>query len=814
MIAFQHHSGGGADAVDVVIAGGTSASAPEVAASAAVIMQVARLTGQPFEGPRAVRDFLEKTGTPVPKVPEADTDIHVGPQVNLGHAVETLLKRADIRSAHKVARVAIEQRRGRGNGDAVFQSNTDPNHIDLSGANAKAWITIAPDWEGIRKPDKAHYRLTVSAQPNHHGKPHVLATTPWARLQPKTILQKADLSFGDGQPHTVYLTYRATGGGSGKTQVTKKLTFGPASGDSNKVLAPNVPGVIRSSTIPVQYDLSHVSGGGGATLVVSEPGRVNPYTGAIFHPAYTTSIGSGKGTVDVPVSALFGGGIYGIGIKKGNGDYSDFAYTRVQPQPENKTRPAAPLVSAPGASPGHRVEIPYGGEFTLSWNVSNVPGASGAMLEISAPAPNPYNSYKTFNNPNGSERDHNGIDSGSVTYRPLPGTSGTITLNGLEVGLIPTMHHVVRVIPVTGRSAAGEASNVSTVLMDGVKPVGGGLVNRGWGINKKSYDGFLVATQPQYLPALGGRFSSVQTFDQRTKAITETVVSGVHGNPYATLGTVYADTGIFRLGLPTTHGKVLDVSAGKITSPWTPPYKGLVSITTGSANSSNGTGFFLGYKPGFDAQAYTSNVAANTFSPLYDVAGPLAGHGLALYEGIDLDTETQAGALVAEDIFGNCDAVPVVTVDFDSGDVGAFASGLGGGLTAVAIDSNTGKAIISAADCGQNPDIGIVDLAAKELVGTAMLPGQNRDTSYAASDEVHHLFLTEQVVGPDYGIDNNVMSIVSVVSETGDVLRTYEKFNLFNVVLTQQARLLQVNPNTRTAYTEGPGQQQIQPFHY
>ncbi|MDQ6826339.1 MAG: hypothetical protein M3Z14_03955, partial [Candidatus Eremiobacteraeota bacterium] len=69
VLSFSHPYGGAANAVDVSLGGGTSASAPEVAAAAAVALQVARLTGHPFRSASDVRDFLARTGTNVPRVP-------------------------------------------------------------------------------------------------------------------------------------------------------------------------------------------------------------------------------------------------------------------------------------------------------------------------------------------------------------------------------------------------------------------------------------------------------------------------------------------------------------------------------------------------------------------------------------------------------------------------------------------------------------------------------------------------------------------------------------------------------------------------
>src|SRR5258708_1846609 len=93
VLSFSHPFGGSANAVSVVNEGGTSASAPETAAAAPVVLQVARLTHdhQLTNNPLAVRAFLASSGTDLPAVPQSDTSLNVGPQIDVGHAVELLL---------------------------------------------------------------------------------------------------------------------------------------------------------------------------------------------------------------------------------------------------------------------------------------------------------------------------------------------------------------------------------------------------------------------------------------------------------------------------------------------------------------------------------------------------------------------------------------------------------------------------------------------------------------------------------------------------------------------------------------------------
>jgi len=72
----------------------------------------------------------------------------------------------------------------------------------------------------------------------------------------------------------------------------------------------------------------------------------------------------------------------------------------------------------------------------------------------------------------------------------------------------------------------------------------------------------------------------------------------------------------------------------------------------------------------------------------------------------------------------------------------------------------------------------------------------------------------EQVVPHDFGINNNATSGVVVLDEQGNVLSNTEQLFLFNSFLTIGASNLQLNPSTRSAWTIGPGQQQLVPFTY
>ena len=85
-----------------------------------------------------------------------------------------------------------------------------------------------------------------------------------------------------------------------------------------------------------------------------------------------------------------------------------------------------------------------------------MPGAKAANLEIGAGGRTINGSnYSTFNNPNGTVEDNNGLDFGAVHFAHCPARTAAITLSGASVGLITSMVHGVRVLPVTSSGAGG-----------------------------------------------------------------------------------------------------------------------------------------------------------------------------------------------------------------------------------------------------------------------------------------------------------------------------------------------------------------------
>ncbi|HEY7047772.1 MAG TPA: S8 family serine peptidase [Jatrophihabitantaceae bacterium] len=785
VLSFSHPLGTSATTVEVDHEGGTSASTPEVAAAAAIVLQAARLVHnrQLQNDPLAVRDLLERTGTAVPAISQEDAAIHIGPQVDVARAVAAVLGDAQ----PGVARVAVEQRQQASALGGSFNTATDPTNVSLTGRLADAWITVSPDWTGLDEPG-VRYDLSVG---RHH-----LAPTPWARLQPADILGAAGLPLESTTARTVHLTYTATSHGR-TTSVDVPITFGPTDGTTPSVVAPVVPSVVRGATIPVHYDISRLTGATNPILVVSQPGRIENATGLYFRPAYTAPLTVPVGTVNVPVSALPGAGIYGIGIQNAPGGWfsnndSTFAFTRVAPPSD--ARPAPPTLNG-----GHYAEIPDHGSFQLSYDVRNVPGATGAIVEFSAPGPTPFNDYKTFNNPNGSQRDANGHDSGSVSSLDLRGTHGTVTLNGDAMHLDPSMNHVVRVLPTRSGRVVGEGSGVSSISMDGVFASDGGSAAAGFGVNENGTDGFITSNQ---VTADGQKLGSIETFDQATGKITSTVTSSA--DTYSTIsgacaGIVGGDTGLYQ---DSSGYHVL--ANGKPAGDWTPP-DSLGDILCIAPNQSTPDTAVLGNADNHLIVS-SSNVAQNTFSQPVDLSPGLVGANGYSVGAFAQDAQSHQAVV---GVYDGTDTPRIIVAGLDSGDVHDISGVTSGFSYGGAVDSSTHQALL-----GSYGGVGIYDLPSGN--GTLAQPG-GATYEHPAADSTHHLFAVQEAAPPDYfgeSPNNNAMSAVVILDEHGNVVRRIEKFNFYNIYLLDMGDYVQLDPVTSTGFTLGPAGQQLHPFSY
>lgn len=593
------------------------------------------------------------------------------------------------------------------------------------------------------------------------------------------------------------------------------LTFGPSDGTVNSVPAPIVDPVVRGSTLRVSYDISNLSGATSPVLVVSQPGRVEPATGLFFRPSFTAPLTSPSGTINVPVSALAGAGIYGVGIQAAPGGWfsanlSAFAFTRIAPTGD--AQPAVPLVSAGGSPFGHFAEPAYGGSLRVSYDVRNVSGADGAIIEISAPGPTAFNSLNPFNNPNGSQRDANGHDSGSVLYRSVPGSHGTVTLTG-DYGLDATMNQVLRVLATRHGGVTGEASGVSTVSMDGVRPSDGGSVAAGYGINTDGSDGFVTSNQET---AAGTTLGSVETFRQADNQITHVVRSS--RDEYQTLfggcpGQFSGDVGLYEDFDPVTGAdnfRVLDpVAAGTdASSTWVPPAN-LGEVLCGASQQDSADTALLSVSAAGALQVSTSQIAKGTFTDPIGLAPALDPNALSIPGGIGQDTVANEAVVPIVNAFNPTAPGRIVTVHLGTGQVTQFPSVSTFFASGVAVDSSTHQALVPS-----DSSAGLYDLTGQ--TGTSLAFGGS-GYQHPAADPVHGQFLMQEVAPPDFfgsAPNNNTLSAVDVLDGHGNLLKRIEKFNFFNVFLLDMGSYLQVSPAARTGYTLGPAGAELAPFQY
>jgi hypothetical protein len=803
ILSFSHTFGGGPDAVTVGLEGGTSASAPETAAAAAVVLQVARLTGDKAlaGSPLALRRFLEHTGTPLGPLPEAGTEFNEGPQIDIGRAVETLLTQAHDPVAPGVARVAVAQRQQESALGGTITTITDPTDISLTGIASHELITISPDWTGLSDVPGVTYSLT-----GENG--NSLAAAPWARLYPAAILASAGLPLESTATQTVSLTYTASEFGRTAASTTFTLTFGPWDGTTPSVAPPVVPSVVTGPVIPVSYNLTGLTGATDPTLVVSYPGRIDSASGLFFNAAFSVPLTQAQGTIYVPVSKLRGAGIYGIGVQDGptlgwlSTNLSTFTFIRVSPT--GTAEPAVPTLSRGSTVGAHLLEIPYDGDFQVSYDVRNVPGATGAVAEFSAPGPTTLSNYNTFNNPNGSERDDNGYDTGSVAYVTLPGTHGTATLSGGAIGLDPTMYHVVRILATAGGHVAGQASGGSTITMDGIAPSDGGDVTNGFGIDATGDDGFLTSDG-------GPTTDSVETFGQST-GVTSTAVSSTtdfyETTDAACPGTLAGDTG-FYTDYGTTTQTYDTLRAGVSSALDVPADVGDIICVAG--NQTNDDDAVLStYND--DLYVTPADIPAGTFGTPVNVTPALASIGFPSVGGFAENPATDTAVIAVTD-FDTADlATTLVSVDLATGAVSAHP-GEPDLATGVAVNPADGASGDGEALEAVESGLGFFDLG-NPGSGTFVTPGGSIyefPVAVPGTDD----FLVTEVASPDYLArqpNNNAASSIDLIDSSGNVLHRYERFNFFDVFLDDTGGYIQVNPQTGTAFTLGPGGAELYPF--
>jgi len=716
------------DGVALVDTGGTSASSPEVAAAAAVALQVARLTGHPFASATQLRDALVATGTPVVSPPQSDVVANVGPQVSVRRIVEQLLAASGSAVQPGIARVAVHGRRSGSYiaqfntntvNDAVFVTALDPSYIKLdgpytrtlrshavtfpgldTGADFNSYITIAPDWEGI--PANASYRLTVAGQPTR-----LVATTPYVRLLPAKLFAASGVALTPGVSRTISLTYSASVGLHVVAESTFQLTFGPPPASSRLVMAPSAPPVVSGPTIPVSYDLSGYPSAllSAPVLNVSMPGTAKADFLALgLVPYYTVPLTATRGTVNVPVSALAGAGTYAMwiamqpGATAFNSDISDEAFVRVD---AGTARPPAPLLSlGPGQPQTHTLTVPYRSTFRVAYDVSSVPRATGGIIEIAAPPPaftltsgTLNGGLNTFHNPNGSAIDDDGLETGSIYHVQATGTSGTVTIDPAVAAIPATARVNVRVLPTVGGTPIAEASDADTLIYLGIEPQLGVPAILTY-INPNGTDGYLSENGTIGTPQSNVEFATVEPFDLATGVapgfpLTFTTTSTTF-MPFVQDDVVIAANAVDNANMSYFRAAPLAAGFSQFTFP--PGTFGATSLLlTAGTNSTPAASAYIGLDLATgNVTVARGDVTTGVFAAPIDLTALFGSSPeFQSFFTLNYDPGSDRAYFLVEDVSTPCDAQSptLITADFATGTAAVRTLPIGAGNTE---DGNAG----------------------------------------------------------------------------------------------------------------------------
>lgn len=817
ILALSHAAGGSAQDVAVSLNGGTSASAPEIAAAAAVVLQSARLGGRHLD-PRQVRDVLERTGRAVPTPPQIDRALHVGPQIDVTAAAQEALGGA-APSRPALVRLSVAHRVTSGSLGGTFLETTDQDRIDLGdmaaggdGEGLVGPVTFAGDVTGpVGAP--ASYTLTVGHTVFRSG-------TPAIRVTPARLLAAAGLPVVSAADRQVTVAYAVLRGGRTVASARRTLTVGPSDGRYAEAAAPSVPAVVpQGHPVTVSYDLTGVASTSSPQLVVSTVGHWNPDLAPLFTAAWHQELTAPRGTVTVPASAFDdGGGLYGIGIaQSGFGGnplrvvYGEFAPLRVAGGDAGR-RPAAPLLTGADGTSAHTVEVTRAEpRFTLRYDVRSVPGARGAEVEFSAPAPTNFGSYNTFGNANGTVLDDDGVDTPSTAHRVLSGTSGAVRLDPAALGLGSSDAYGVRVLALDRSGhVVGQASPLSSLSFDDGLAPGGSTVSS----FAAAGDGSVAALAT----ADGG--AEVRHYSTRTGRYGAVITSDGPGSGYEVLGV--------------SAGRVLLVHTAAGADPRVEVWDTAKDTPVGSAELPAAQGSFV-----------TGRVDA------VHGRGALLLHGADadLVLPVDLATGTAAAPIPADPPNVPAGSYGLLAFDTSSGAVflakAAGAYNCLGGATVARVDlaARTVTAGGSTSACSHgiaSDDAGTLYNAfateiSVNLVPTTTLSALDDTTGAPVGDPFAVRLAKPQALAVDgphevavlsyatpegtvyfgsgmYVPDNNSTGRLVVVDlATGTVLRT-----LPGIAATAHgpAPALQLDPATRTGWTFGPYGEQIQQFSY
>jgi hypothetical protein len=710
---------------------------------------------------------------------------------------------------------------------------TDPGAIDLAGPpgdfapptgqNLTGPITIAADVLAKGAVANPTYALKIGQQTFKRG-------DPIFRLLPSQILAAAGLPVVSTDSRSVPVTYEVRNGQNVLISRALTLTFGPSDGTYSDALPPTAPAFAAASKpFKVTYDLTHVRQVNKPRLIISSIDHWSPAAAPLFRNERVIPISPNDTQVTVPADAFTGGaGLYGIGIQQDSveGLYGWFAPVRVL-SATNDARPPAPVLTVAGGAPTYNAVVSRAAsQFSLQWDASAVPGATGAMLEISAPGQTIWGSINTFTNQNGDRRDKNGVDAGSTIWRPLLGTAGVVTLDAAALGLPSSLVYSARIVATGNKGGVvGSASPVSGLEFDDGFTPGGETIN--------DFD---------IVPG-GGSIVATAGFDAFGNLADSGLIRydpgrGTYGAPIASDGSgqsVYymfgSDTSLHRtvtirydwFGTLQDLETFDSLSGAKIASV---PVDAATdfAIVGGRVDSQQHRAALLGW---------SGNDFSDNVLPFHTDTGKLdpaifADNGTddrGIFTTLDVDSAS-GNALLASMFWGDLcmffDTL-VTSVDVDhalAAPVGPVTSCISG----LAADQTGRQGYLTVGPMFAFPRLfppARFQTFDQGTLRTSNVSGLGpRSPLFPVVDSLHGLFIAGFVASDSYLVDNNAMSAIGVFNaSSGGQIALLPTFNFMaqlfgNNGLVGNERGIQLDPATRTGWTYGPGGVQVQQFHY
>jgi hypothetical protein len=354
--------------------------------------------------------------------------------------------------------------------------------------------------------------------------------------------------------------------------------------------------------------------------------------------------------------------------------------------------------------------------------------------------------------------------------------------------------------PVYGQEGKPDAGTVfvNTAL--------GGFI-LGYDIDQSGTEGILA----EALTLNDGRHTvAVETFDQRTGKILKILAQQTDSNnDFVALGVYGNGVGLIEFEKVSGHlvsqrlyGTVNPLKSNQLSGTWTPPLTtNQFIIAMGASQGASNTAVLAAQN--FNSLVFSSNVAANTFGPVFTLNDTIFGFNDSPVMAID--TQANQAVVVASD-GGILSNPQLAEVDLATGNTVQFR-GLGfGSVNGIAVDSTKHLACTTSE---VDFSLELYDLTNQFSILVQPLQGatnQSQAGGAVAFDPIHRLFL----IGQEFSSVAPSGSSILIYDERGDFIKSVDGLSLPASPVN-----IAINPTQRIGYVlVTPALNQLQGFKY